>query len=60
MPTWSGCRSRSRPPMCWRCAPLLDGWARPNLGIVLKIETRRGFEHLPEMLLAAMAGPVPA
>ncbi len=28
-----------------------------HLGIVLKIETRRGFEHLPEMLLAAMAGP---
>ncbi|OGB05710.1 MAG: pyruvate kinase [Burkholderiales bacterium RIFCSPHIGHO2_12_FULL_69_20] len=29
-----------------------------HLGLVLKIETRRGFEHLPEMLLAAMAGPV--
>jgi pyruvate kinase len=28
-----------------------------QLGLVLKIETRRGFEHLPEMLLAAMAGP---
>ncbi|WP_128000777.1 pyruvate kinase [Piscinibacter defluvii] len=26
------------------------------LGLVLKIETRRGFEHLPEMLFAAMAG----
>ncbi len=25
-------------------------------GLVLKIETRRGFEHLPEMLFAAMAG----
>ena len=25
--------------------------------IVLKIETRRGFEHLPEMLLTAMRGP---
>ncbi len=25
--------------------------------IVLKIETRRGFEHLPEMLLAAMRAP---
>ncbi|WP_440940478.1 pyruvate kinase [Immundisolibacter sp.] len=24
------------------------------LGIILKVETRRGFEHLPEMLLAAM------
>ena len=29
----------------------------PDLGMILKIETRRGFEHLPEMLLAAMAGP---
>jgi pyruvate kinase len=28
-----------------------------HLGLILKIETRRGFEHLPEMLLAAMAGP---
>jgi len=28
-----------------------------QVGIILKIETRRGFEHLPEMLLAAMAGP---
>jgi len=26
-------------------------------GIVLKIETRRGFEHLPEMLLTAMRWP---
>jgi pyruvate kinase len=26
-------------------------------GLMLKIETQRGFEHLPEMLLAAMAGP---
>lgn len=27
----------------------------PELGIVLKIETRRGFENLPELLFAAMA-----
>jgi pyruvate kinase len=27
-----------------------------HLGIVLKIETRRGFEQLPELLFAAMAG----
>jgi pyruvate kinase len=27
----------------------------PELGLVLKIETRRGFENLPELLLAAMA-----
>jgi pyruvate kinase len=29
----------------------------PQVGVVLKIETKRGFEHLPEMLLAAMACP---
>ena len=28
-----------------------------HLGLMLKIETKRGFEHLPEMLLAAMACP---
>jgi pyruvate kinase len=28
-----------------------------GLGLLLKIETRRGFEHLPEMLMAAMAAP---
>ena len=28
-----------------------------ELGIILKIETRRGFERLPEMLFAAMDGP---
>ena len=28
-----------------------------HLGVILKIETQRGFEHLPEMLLAAMEGP---
>ena len=26
---------------------------RPDLAIVLKIETRRGFENLPQMLLSA-------
>ncbi len=26
----------------------------PDLGVILKIETRRGFEHLPQLLLAAM------
>lgn len=30
--------------------------AAPDLGIVLKIETRRGFENLPQLLFAAMAG----
>ena len=29
-----------------------------HLGLILKIETRRGFERLPELLLAAMSGPV--
>jgi pyruvate kinase len=28
-----------------------------HLGLIVKIETRRGFDHLPEMLLAAMASP---
>ena len=28
-----------------------------DLGVILKIETRRGFEQLPQMLLAALAGP---
>jgi pyruvate kinase len=28
-----------------------------NLGLLLKIETRAGFEHLPELLLAALCGP---
>jgi len=30
--------------------------AAPDIGIVLKIETRRGFENLPELLFSAMAG----
>jgi len=29
----------------------------PQLGVVLKIETRAAFEHLPRLLLAAMGGP---
>jgi pyruvate kinase len=28
----------------------------PDLGVILKIETRRSFEHLTELLFAAMAG----
>ena len=28
---------------------------KPNLGIVLKIETRRAFENLPQLLFSAMA-----
>jgi pyruvate kinase len=29
---------------------------KPDLGIILKIETRRAFENLPELLFGAMAG----
>jgi pyruvate kinase len=28
-----------------------------HLGLILKIETKRGFEHLPDLLFAAMAAP---
>jgi len=35
---------------------LLRELGRPDLGIVLKIETRRAFENLPELLFSAMAG----
>jgi pyruvate kinase len=36
---------------------LLRNLGRPDLGVILKIETRRGFEMLPDLLLAAMHGP---
>ena len=32
----------------------------PHIGIVLKIETKRGFNHLPSLLLAAMRHPLVA
>jgi len=32
----------------------LNRLGKTDLGIILKIETRRGFEHLPQMLFAAM------
>ena len=35
----------------------LDALCAGRLGVVLKIETRRGFENLPELLFAAMARP---
>lgn len=38
----------------------LNQHARPEVGIVLKIETRRAFEHLPGLLLAALGGERPA
>ena len=34
----------------------LDALCASQLGVVLKIETRRGFENLPELLFAALAG----
>jgi pyruvate kinase len=34
----------------------LDALCASRLGVVLKIETRRGFENLPELLFAAMNG----
>ncbi|HEX8952033.1 MAG TPA: pyruvate kinase, partial [Polyangia bacterium] len=36
----------------------LEALGRRDLGVVLKIETRDAFEHLPELLLAAMRRPV--
>ena len=38
----------------------LDQHSRPDVGMILKIETRRAFEHLPGMLLAALGGERPA
>lgn len=37
---------------------LLAELGRPELGIILKVETRRGFEMLPDLLFAAMESPV--
>jgi pyruvate kinase len=38
----------------------LNAHAGPQVGMVLKIETRRAFKHLPGMLLAALGGDRPA
>ena len=35
----------------------LRGLGAAHLGLILKIETRQGFENLPELALAAMASP---
>jgi pyruvate kinase len=43
-----------------RVAGYLDKHSRPEVGMILKIETRRAFEHLPGMLLAALGGERPA
>ncbi|MGZ4306779.1 MAG: pyruvate kinase [Solirubrobacteraceae bacterium] len=38
----------------------LDEHSRPEVGVILKIETRRAFRHLPGMLLASLGGDRPA
>ena len=43
-----------------RVSEYLDQHARAQVGMILKIETRRAFEHLPGMLLAAFGGQRPA
>lgn len=35
----------------------LDGLGRPDIGVVLKIETQAGFENLPRILLEGLARP---
>jgi len=44
----------SRPRDVERVSGYLDEHARMQVGMILKIETRRAFEHLPGMLLAAL------
>jgi pyruvate kinase len=43
-----------------RVREYLDEHARPEVGMIMKIETRRAFEHLPGLLLAALGGERPA
>ncbi len=43
-----------------RVSAYLDEHSRPQVGMILKIETRRAFEHLPGMLLAALGTERPA
>jgi pyruvate kinase len=43
-----------------RVSAYLDQHSRPEVGMILKIETRRAFEHLPGMLLAALGTERPA
>jgi pyruvate kinase len=42
-----------------RVSGYLDQHAPPGVGMILKIETRRAFEHLPRMLLAALGSERP-
>ncbi|MCC6409897.1 MAG: pyruvate kinase [Planctomycetes bacterium] len=46
-----------RPEDLHELAARLAELGRPDLGVVLKIETRRAFERLPELLFAAMQTP---
>jgi pyruvate kinase len=42
-----------------RVSEYLDQHSRPEVGMILKIETRRAFEHLPGMLLATLGAERP-
>lgn len=42
-----------------RVGRYLDAHARPETGMILKIETRRAFEHLPGLLLATLGSGRP-
>jgi pyruvate kinase len=50
----------SHPREVQRVSRYLDQHASPRVGMILKIETRRAFEHLPGMLLSALGGERPA
>ena len=43
-----------------RVSAYLDQHSRPQVGMILKIETRRAFEHLPGLLLATLGVDRPA
>jgi len=43
-----------------RVSAYLDQHSRPEVGMILKIETRRAFEHLPGLLLATLGVDRPA
>lgn len=50
----------SHPQEVKRVSKYLDARGRPDMGMVLKIETRSAFERLPGMLLAALGSGRPA
>ncbi len=57
MPTWSSCPSPTRPGTWISSVEHLQRLGSRQPAIVLKIETRRAFERLPDLLLAAMRWP---